>query len=514
MTFFESLLVLLLVAIALLQVARRLSLPYPAMLAAAGVIVALIPGAPTIPIQPSTYLALFIAPALVDAAYDFPPGATRRFLGPLIAFAVVAVILTTGVVAWIAAAFLGLPLAAGVALGAIVAPPDAAAATAVLRNLSIPRSADAVLKGEGLFNDATALLLFGGALTVLSSGGFRLSTELRLGLAVPGGLLLGFVCAYLVRYVNRLVKDTLGGNLLQFVLSYLVWIIADHLRLSAVLCVIAFAMTLARTIDTAAFDARMRVHSFAVWSSVVFTLNVFAFLLMGMQARSIVGRMQAYHLREALGFAGFIVLAVVCTRLVVVMSFNRLEAWWSSSRHRPAAATAGQALFVGWCGMRGFVTMATAFALPESFPQRDSVVLTAFCVVLATLVLQGLTLAPLVRLLKLDRREDASRELTSAHAALAQAALASIAGEDGPEAENLRYRFSLKQRNCLHETSADSVERLRELGLKAIEAMREELERLRMRDKIGPEGYLGLQEQLDWNELTSLADDDRKIEEI
>src|ERR1700724_3539951 len=105
MTFFESLLVLLLAAIALLQVARRLSLPYPAMLAGAGVIVALIPGTPTIPIEPSTYLARFIAPALVDAAYDFPPGATRRFLAPLIAFAVFAVILTAGVVAWLCFSF-------------------------------------------------------------------------------------------------------------------------------------------------------------------------------------------------------------------------------------------------------------------------------------------------------------------------------------------------------------------------------------------------------------------------
>ena len=164
--------------------------------------------------------------------------------------------------------------------------------------------------------------------------------------------------------------------------------------------------------------------------------------------------------------------------------------------------------------MRGFVTMATAFALPESFPQRDTVVLTAFCVVLATLVLQGLTLAPLVRLLKLDRRADADRELTSAHAALAQAALASIAGEDGPEAENLRYRFFLKQRSSLRETGADSLERLRGLSLTAIEAMREELEGLRIKDEIGPEEYLGLQEQLDWNELTSLSDDDRKMEEI
>ena len=130
---------------------------------------------------------------------------------------------------------------------------------------------------------------------------------------------------------------------------------------------------------------------------------------------------------------------------------------FSRQKGRPAAATTGQALFVGWCGMRGFVTMATAFALPDSFPQRDTVVLTAFCVVLATLVLQGLTLAPLVKLLKLDRSGDATRELASARAAMAKAALLSIAGQDGPEAENLRYRFALKERVCLGETSAASI---------------------------------------------------------
>jgi monovalent cation/hydrogen antiporter len=256
------------------------------------------------------------------------------------------------------------------------------------------------------------------------------------------------------------------------------------------------------------------VHSFAVWSSVVFTLNVFAFLLMGMQARSIIGRMQASHLREALAFAGLVVIAVVCTRLLVVMGSNRLEAWWAYAKGRPEPATIGQAFFVGWCGMRGFVTMATAFALPDSFPQRDTVVLTAFCVVIATLVLQGLTLTPLVKLLKLDRSTDATRELWSARAALAKAGLASIAGEGGPEADNVRYRLSLKERICLREMSAAPLERLRKLSLRAIEAERGELEDLRAKDEIGVAEYLGLQEQLDWSELTVLRDDDRKIEEI
>src|ERR1700728_638844 len=180
MTSFESLLALLVIAIVLLQLARRLSLPYPTMLAGAGVIVAMIPNAPSFSIDPSTCLALFIAPAVVDAAFDFPPGATRRFVAPLVTYAVVAVVLTTAVVAWISWAFLGFPLAAGIALGAVVSPPDTAPATAVLSKFSLPRQTDAVLKGESLFNDATALLLFSGALTVLQRGGLSAAVRKRL----------------------------------------------------------------------------------------------------------------------------------------------------------------------------------------------------------------------------------------------------------------------------------------------------------------------------------------------
>jgi NhaP-type Na+/H+ or K+/H+ antiporter len=509
MTFFESLLALLLIAIVLLQLARRLSLPYPTMLAGAGVIVAMIPGAPSFSIDPSTCLALFIAPAVVDAAFDFPPDATRRFVAPLVTYAVIAVLLTTAAVAWISWAFLGLPLAAGIALGAVASPPDAAAATAVLTKFSLPRQIDAVLKGESLFNDATALLLFSGALTVLRRGELSWPIGLRLGFAAPGGLVLGILCAYLFVHISRAVKDTLGGVLLQFVSAYVMWVTAQHLGLSAVLCVIGFSMTLARRLSPGDFDARMRVQSYAVWSAVVFTLNVIAFLLMGMQAKSIIARMQGPHLRQALEFAGLVVLAVICTRMIVVLGYSYL-----ASRREKSSETLRQATFMGWCGMRGFVTIATAFALPEAFPHRDTVVLTAFSVVLATLVVQGLTLAPMVRRLGLDRSDEASLELASARVSLARTALTSMAEERGPEAENLRYRLSLKLQRCIDREKCEPLDRLHDLGLAAVHAERTELENLRSEDKIGPSAYLGLQEQLDWNELTLLRDSERRIEEI
>ena len=164
-TFFESMLVLLAVAILLLQVSRRLAIPYPTMLAAAGVGLALIPGAPKIGLDPQTALALFIAPALLDSAFDFPVGQVWRLWRPLFALAVIVVALSAAAVAWLGVTFAGLPLYAAIALGAIVAPPDAAAATAILSNVRMPRQAVAVLKGESLLNDASALLLFGAAIS-------------------------------------------------------------------------------------------------------------------------------------------------------------------------------------------------------------------------------------------------------------------------------------------------------------------------------------------------------------
>jgi NhaP-type Na+/H+ or K+/H+ antiporter len=171
MDLFESTLILLFVAIVLLQISRRLAVPYPTMLAMAGVAVAALPWAPGIVMEPQLALALFIAPVLLDAAYDMPPRELWRYSMPLVALAVVAVLLTTAAVAWVAVALAGIPMAAAVALGAIVAPPDAAAATAMLSRFSLPRRMVTVLKGESLLNDAVAIVIFSTAVALVSAPG-------------------------------------------------------------------------------------------------------------------------------------------------------------------------------------------------------------------------------------------------------------------------------------------------------------------------------------------------------
>ena len=512
MSFFETMVALLAVAILLLQVSRRLSTPYPAMLAAVGLGLAFLPGAPHIKLEPHTALALFIAPILVDAAFDFPVGAVRRLWRPLFALAVVAVLLSAGVVTWLGVAFAGLPIYAALALGAIVAPPDAAAATAVLGSVNMPRGAVAVLKGESLLNDASALLLFSAATSIQTHGGLDAPLALHLALAAPGGVLLGVGLAWVFRYVTPAVTGTLGGNLAEFVTTFGTWIIAERLGLSPVLCLVAFAMTIARR---AALQTppRMRIHSFAVWETTVFLLNILAFLLMGFQARTIVGAMAPERLREAAVFALAVIAALIVVRMAWVLLFNRLAVRFKAFRGDGVAPSLRHGVLVGWCGMRGLVTLATAFALPANFPQRDLIVLTAFAVVLATLVVQGFTLPPLVKLLKLGGVTTLPAELIKARLAMAAEALKRLEGETDRAAEHWRDMLSAPRDVAATPSGPMTYERWRGLGQDLMRRQRETLEDLRGRQEVGADAFLILQEELDFAEVTLSSEDQRQIEE-
>lgn len=511
MPFFESLLILLLAAIALLQLARRFRLPYPAMLAAAGVAVAAVPGLRPFPIDPALALALFIAPALLDAAFDFPIATVRRLWGPLVVMSVGSVVVTAALVAWAGWALIGLPVAAALVLGAIVAPPDAAAATTVLSTIAIPRDADAVLRGESLFNDAAALLLFTGALAIQTAGGLDMPVAVQLTLAAPGGILLGIGIARIVAVVDHHVGDTLGGNLLQFVTTFLLWIVAERLHLSAVLCIVAFAMTLS-VHPKVGVSPRMRVHSYAVWTTVVFVLNVLAFLLMGLQARTLVAGMTSPHLKSALSFAVVVILLVIVARFVVVLGYNRLVAW-RAPKDAPAPPSLRHGVLVGWCGMRGLVTLAAAFALPASFPQRDVVVLTAFAVVIATLVVQGLTLAPVIRWLGLDRSDQGDAELAALRGELTRAALDMLAPRGGPMAARWREVYQAKVDARGDPDAAELLEQRRTLGLELVAAQRAALTALQSASRVTADEYNLLLEELDWRELTLLPAEKRQVEE-
>jgi CPA1 family monovalent cation:H+ antiporter len=508
---FETLLLLALVATVFLQVSRGLNIPYPTVLAVAGVLVAALPWTPDIHIDPQLALALFIAPALLDAAYDMPLRTLRRFWVSIFALAGVAVLLTTAAVAWLAVAWAGIPLAAAIALGAIVAPPDAQAASAMLGNLHLPRRTVQVLTAESLLNDAVSLLIFGAAVAATrASAGAPVLTPM-LALAVPGGIVLGYAVGRLYVSQRSRLAGTLGGTLAEFVTTFGTWVIAEHLRLSAVLAVVAYAMTIAHFMP-ARQSARDRVHSYSVWASMVFFLNVFAFFLLGMQGRSIVSHMDSPALWHAARFAGLVFATVVAVRLGWVLLYNRAAAWRTRARGQSDSPSFTQGLAVSWCGMRGLVTLATALALPPDFPAKDMIVLSALAVILGTLVVQGVTLGPLMRRLHFPPDNSYDEELIAARHRMLDAAATSLVGQHGDAAAHLRAENdaaldTIRDQKHPRHSHFDKLRRV------TLVAKRDTLAAMRRQHEVEDDVFHELEEELDWSELAATPPDRMDIAE-
>ena len=507
MELFEWTLALLLAAVALTAVSRRIGAPYPALLAVAGAGLAFLPIGRPPTVDPHLALALFVAPVLLDAAFDTSPRELRRNLAPLLSLAGVAVLLTTAVVAWVGWRFAGLPIAAAVALGAIVAPPDAAAAGAVLSQLKPPERVLQILQGESLFNDATALLIYRMAVIEATAGVSLAHATPMLLLGAVGSPVVGYVLARLYVFATNRIEDPPSATVLQFVGVFAVWLLADRLQLSAIITTVVYAMTLSQQVGRRTAP-RIRVASYSVWETAVFVLNVLAFTLMGLQARTILERLAGDERVRALELSGLVLLAVVAVRMVYVLGWtgsiaakNRRFASRLPDDARPPDLRSGA--LVAWCGMRGLVTLATAFALPEGFPGRDTLVLCAFVTVLGTLVIQGCTLPLLMRVLKLGPAGLVDREVSRARTESLDAALACLTGETSTAADALRGELQAARRVAADPTAPQGATELDRLKLRTIGVQRETLHGLRAAGTIGDEAYHRLLEELDWTELAA-----------
>lgn len=507
MILFEWTLALLLAAVVLTAVSRKLGVAYPALLALAGAAVALLPIDTGIRIDPELALALFIAPVLLDAAYDTSPRDLKRNIVPLASLVVVAVLLTTAAVAWVGWRFAGLPIAAAIALGAIVAPPDAAAASAVLSSIKAPERLMQILRGESLLNDAVALLIYRMAVTATAGAVTLQSAGPAMALALIGSPVAGYVIARLYMLATARVEDAPSATVLQFVGAFGVWILAEKLQLSAIITVVVYAMTVSQSAPRRV-PARVRVSSYSVWETAVFVLNVLAFLLMGLQARPVIERLPEGERWAALGFAGVVLAVCIGVRMLYVMGYsaailfkNRRYGANQPGGHPEPSAAGG--LLVAWCGMRGLVTLAAAFALPERFPQRDLIVLCAFVVVLGTLVIQGFTLPLLLRRLKLDPGDMVEQDVSRGRGCALEAALAEIEGEHSPAAKALRSEMEAARRVAADVRDPQAATEHDELRLRTLQVQRDTLHRLRRDAVIGDEAYHRLMEELDWAELSA-----------
>jgi len=504
----EQILVLFAAAVVLAAAARRVGAPYPVFLALGGALLAFIPGTPQFNLPPDLVLALFVAPVLLDAAFDTSVRDLRENWGPVAGLVVFAVALTTAAVAVVVHALVpAIPWAAAIAIGAVVAPPDAVAATAVLRQLRPPQRLLTILEGESLLNDATALLIYrlavGAAVANMFSFGAVAPAFL---LAVVGSLVAGPLLAWLVLQLMDRVQHVPTAIILQFVSAFTVWLLAERLGLSGVLTTVCFAVTAARTAPER-IPARMRIPTYAVWDTVVFALNVLAFIFIGLQMRPIVESLDAGDRERYFAVASAVLLTVIVVRFAWHMPFNAVVRWWHRRRgfHPPRPMirpSVGTGLVISWAGMRGIVTLAAALALPEDFPYRGLAVLTAFSVVLGTLAIQGLTSKPLLRWLDLHDNDPVGSEVLAARERALQAALASFAGERSPIAENLRLelaaRLSHQQPNAAATSAA--YDRTRRA---ALQAARRAVIAMRSANEIGDDAFHRIEEELDRLEVAS-----------
>ena len=508
---FEQLLALFLAAVLLAAGARRVGAPYPVFLAVGGALLAFVPGAPQFTVRPELALALFIAPILLDAAYDASPRDLRDNWLPLTSLVVFAVGLTTLAAAWVARALVpDMPWAPAIVLGAVVAPPDAAAATAVLRHLRPPRRILTILEGESLLNDASALLIYRLAIGAVAMGGFSLSAVApTFLLAVAGSIVVGPVLGVLTLRVLHRIEHVPSAIILQFVTTFGVWILAEHIGLSAVLTMVSYAITVARRAPER-IPARSRIPSYAVWETAVFALNVLAFIFIGLQIRPILDSLEAADRARYAAVAGAVLVTVIVVRLVWHMSFNAVVRWHDSrfgfNPPRPMLrATVGSGLVISWAGMRGIVSLAAALALPSGFPFRDLIVLTAFCVVLGTLAIQGLTLKPLLRALDLRDDDPVGQERRAARDRALKAGLASLEHDPSPAADAVRQEFTAHlehdhEDDDGHGGEGPGAEHTR-LHREALEAARQAVLAMRESDEIGDDAFHEVEEELDWLEM-------------
>ena len=429
----ELVLALLAAAILLSLIANRLALPSAAALVLGGIALALAPGTPNLEIDPDLIMVLFLPPLLLASAYFTVWRDFRREWWPIMLLALGAVTFTTFGVAFVAHLVApSLPWAACVALGAIVSPPDAVAAKSVLQQLRLPRRLVTILEGESLVNDASGLVLYRFAVAAALTGTFHIGeAAASFAWLAIGGVLLGIAVSIATEFVFKRVRETNYIIIASFLAAYVSYIAAEAVQASGVLSVVTCGILMGWR-QHEVLDAQSRTQAKAVWTLVVFVLEALVFVLIGLSLRGVLTRMggDVAALWTGLPVALAVTAAVIILRLIWVFPAAYLPRLLVPQiRKNDPVPSPALPFIIGWAGMRGVVSLAAALALPVNFPGRDTVLFAAFVVILVTVLVQGTTLGPLIRLFRISSiPEPESKTLSeaAARAAVADASLKAI----------------------------------------------------------------------------------------
>ena len=514
-----EIIVLLFAAVAVLAVvACKLALPYPIVLVISGLALSFVPRLPEVKLNPDVVF-YFILPALLYPAALFTSWRDfRRNLRPILLLAIGLVLTTTVAVAWIAHAVVpGLPWAAAFAIGAIVSPPDAIAATSIIRRLGVPHRIQAILEGESLVNDATALVALQFAIGALVSGTFSPSyAAARFIWAAAAGIGFGLLVGVVIRWVQSHLDDPPIQITISLVTPFIAYLPAERLHASGVLATVAAGIFLGWH-SPLMISARTRLQVYAFWETVMFLLNGFVFIVIGLQLPGILHTLNRESLTGAVVSAIIICAAVILVRFAWVIPAAYLPRLLSSKlRMRDPIPSWQHIVIVSWAGMRGVVSLAAAFALPlaltdgSSFPGRDYILFFAFSVIFTTLILQGLTLPLLIRKLGIMHDGRADEEERRARLEANKAAIELIgklraSSEFSPDTvDRLRAEYDerLEQLQLCAENPDDcrgeiATPQYQRLQREALRAERQTIIRLRNERVINDDALRHIQRDLD-----------------
>jgi monovalent cation/hydrogen antiporter len=436
------LLTVLVIITGLTTLAPLLRVPYPILLVLGGLALGFVPGIPTVTLPPELVLVGVLPPLLYSASFFTSLRDFRRKLRPISLLAVGLVVATMLAVAVAARLVTGLSWPAAFVLGAVVAPTDPLAATAIAQRFGLPRRIVTIVEGESLVNDATALVLYGVAVTAVTTGAFSLADAgVDFAVDIVGGIAVGLAVGWVVAFVRIRLDNIPAEIAISLLTGFLAYIPAQALHVSGVLAAVTVGFYLGWRSPEVSTPA-MRLQVLPVWETLVFLLNALLFTLIGLQLRPILDALGDQSSGELISDAIVVTLTVIVVRLIWVLA---------SPRHYPA--------IIGWMGMRGAVSLAAALALPldtdsgAPFPGRDLIIFLAFAVLVGTLVGQGLTLPKLIRRREfeddgLEEKEHTKARIRAAEAALER--LEQLADEDWVRedtAERMRglYNFRLSR---------------------------------------------------------------------
>ncbi len=392
-------------------VARKINIPYPILLVLVGLAVGWIPGLPTVVLTPDAVFLIFLPPLLYAAAWNLSWRDLWRARRPVTLLAIGLVAFTSSIIAWLSSAIIPtFTLAMGFLLGGIISPPDAVAATSVMKDLNVPKRVTIILEGESLVNDATSLVIFQYALVAITTGQFVLwRAGFQFVWMALGSIGIGLGLGWGLLFLHRLIRtDALVNTAVTLLTPYLAYLLAEAFHLSGVLAVVSAGLFVSWR-SSEVFSHATRLQAVSVWETMTFLLNGLIFILIGLQLPSIVSGMSNYWLPQAIKYTLLISLAVILIRIVWVYPGTYLPRLLNRHIRETEPRPSWQSVaVVSWAGMRGVVSLAAALSIPntlpngEPFPGRNMILFITFGVILCTLVAQGLTLPVLVRLLRVQ----------------------------------------------------------------------------------------------------------------